>query len=581
MFDAIIYDADEGAWLRFTDASAVHIANTNEEVSAVLDTIEAACAEGKYAVGYVSFEAASAFDCALVHHPAGSLPLAAFAIFDKAEEASEGSVPGSMPGSMLGSMPESEPLALAPIIGEANFAESIQQIKAYLLSGDTYQVNFTHQLKGNAPASPSSIFSFLCRAQPSPYAAFIETDDYAICSVSPELFFEVNGTAIRTEPMKGTRPRGRFPEEDAGLCSDLASSEKDRSENLMIVDMVRNDLAKISATGSVSVGELFAIKRFPTVWQQVSSISGETGAGLGEIFSALFPCASIIGAPKARTMELIRELETEARGIYTGAIGLVKPGRRARFSVAIRTLTIDKRNNNANYGVGCGIVWDSDPSEEWHESLTKGKILGFDRQPFRLLETMLYEPASGVLLLDLHLERLKASADYFEFVIDVESIRVRLCSLQLLKPTRLRLLLEPNGHYEVEEHPLPKAKLMVSLKLASKPINSRDIFLFHKTTHREVYEQARKDVDHCDDVILWNEKNELTETTIANLFLEIHGELVTPPVACGLLAGTYRRHLLDTGKVKERVVKKSDLHKVSKIYVANSVRGLLEARLIE
>ena len=381
--------------------------------------------------------------------------------------------------------------------------------------------------------------------------------------------------------MKGTRPRGRFPEEDVELWSDLASSEKDRSENLMIVDMVRNDLAKIAATGSVCVGELFAIKRFPTVWQQVSSISAETDAGLGELFSALFPCASITGAPKARAMELIRELETEARGVYTGAIGLVKPGRRARFSVAIRTLTIDKRNNNANYGVGCGIVWDSDPLEEWQESLTKGKILDFDRQPFNLLETMLYEPASGVSLLNLHLERLKASADYFEFGIDVESIRARLCSLQLLKPARLRLLLEPGGYYEVEEHPLPEAKSMISLKLASKPINSRDIFLFHKTTHREVYERARNGADHCDDVILWNEKNELTETTIANLFLEIDGELVTPPVACGLLAGTYRRHMLDTGKVKEAVVKKSDLGKASKIYVGNSVRGLLEARLVE
>jgi len=587
MFDALIYDSDEEVWLRFTDASAVHIAKTNEDVAAVLDTIEAACAEGKYAVGYVSFEAAGAFDCALVHHPAGSLPLAAFAVFDKAEEASPefmsgaGAGSGSGFGFGCGSEPLSESLDLTPIIGEANFADSIQQIKAYLLSGDTYQVNFTHQLKGNTVASPSSIFSFLCRAQPSPYAAFIETDDYAICSVSPELFFEVNGTSIRTEPMKGTRPRGRFPEEDVELWSDLASSEKDRSENLMIVDMVRNDLAKIAATGSVCVGELFAIKRFPTVWQQVSSISAETDAGLGELFSALFPCASITGAPKARAMELIRELETEARGVYTGAIGLVKPGRRSRFSVAIRTLTIDKRNNNANYGVGCGIVWDSDPLEEWQESLTKGKILDFDRQPFKLLETMLYEPASGVSLLNLHLERLKASADYFEFGIDVESIRARLCSLQLLKPARLRLLLEPGGYYEVEEHPLPEAKSMISLKLASKPINSCDIFLFHKTTHREVYERARNDADHCDDVILWNEKNELTETTIANLFLEIDGELVTPPIACGLLAGTYRRHMLDTGKVKEAVVKKSDLGKASKIYVGNSVRGLLEARLVE
>ena len=571
MFDALIYDTDEEAWLRFTGASSVYIAKTNDDVAAVLDIIEGACAKGKYAVGYVSFEAASAFDSALVHHPSGSLPLAAFAIFDQAEETS--------PGKM--SEPLSEPLDLAPVIDESDFFESIRQIKAYLRSGDSYQVNFTHQLKGNTTASPPSIFSFLCRAQPSPYSAFIETDDYAICSVSPELFFEVDGASVRTEPMKGTRPRGRFPEEDAGFRSDLVGSEKDRAENLMIVDMVRNDLGKIAVAGSVCAEELFSIKRFPTVWQQVSSISAKTDASLGELFSALFPCASVTGAPKARAMGIIRELETEARGVYTGAIGLVKPGRRARFSVAIRTLTLDKHNDIANYGAGGGIVWDSDPDEEWQESLTKAKILSFDRQSFRLLETMLYEPVSGIFLLNQHLDRLEASAHYFGFDIDVDSIRTRLCSLQLLRRTKLRLLLGSDGDYELEEHPLSEVKSMVMLKLASRPVNSHDIFLFHKTTCRDVYDEARNDVDHCDDVILWNEKKELTETTIANLFLEIDGELLTPPVECGLLAGTYRRHMLENGRVKEAVVRKSDLVNVSKIYVANSMRGLQEARLVE
>ena len=570
MFDALVYDPDEAAWFWFTGASSVHIAKTIDDVAVVLDVVETACLAGKYAVGYVSFEAASAFDSALVHHPAGSLPLAAFAIFDQAEEACPEGI----------EQPE-EPLELAPVIGESNFGDSIQRIKSYLQSGDSYQVNFTHRLKGKTTASPGSIFSYLCKAQPSPYSVFIETGDYAICSVSPELFFEVNGASIRTEPMKGTRPRGRFPEEDAEFRSDLTGSEKDRAENLMIVDMVRNDLGKIAVPGSVCAAELFSIKRFPTVWQQVSSISAETNASLGELFSALFPCASVTGAPKARTMEIIRELETEPRGVYTGAIGLVKPGRRARFSVAIRTLTIDKHDGGANYGIGGGIVWDSDPGEEWQESLTKAQILGFDRQPFRLLETMLYEPASGVFLLNLHLERLEASADYFGFELDVEGIRAQLGSLQLLKASRLRLLVDLAGHYEIEEHPLPEVKTMVMLKLARSPVDCRDIFLFHKTTHRSVYEQARNDVDDCDDVILWNDKDEITETTIANLFLEIDGELVTPPVESGLLAGTYRRHMLENGQAKEAIVKKSDLVKASRIYAANSVRGLLEARLVE
>jgi para-aminobenzoate synthetase/4-amino-4-deoxychorismate lyase len=295
----------------------------------------------------------------------------------------------------------------------------------------------------------------------------------------------------------------------------------------------------------------------------------------------LFPCASVTGAPKARAMGIIRELETEARGVYTGAIGLVKPGRRARFSVAIRTLTLDKHNDIANYGVGGGIVWDSDPDEEWQESLTKAKILSFDRQSFRLFETMLYEPMSGVFLLNLHLDRLEASAHYFGFDIYVDSIRTRLCSLQLLKRAKLRLLLGSDGDYELEEYPLSEVKSMVMLKLASRPVNSHDIFLFHKTTRRDVYDEARNDVDHCDDVILWNEKNELTETTIANLFLEIDGELLTSPVECGLLAGTYRRYMLENGRAKEAVLRKSDLVNASKIYVANSMRGLREARLVE
>ena len=571
MFDALIYDSDEEAWLRFTDASSVHVAKISDDVTAILDIIETACSEGKYAVGYVSFEAASAFDSTLVHHSSGSLPLTAFAIFDQVEEV--------CPGAM--SEPLSEPLDLAPVISESNFCNSIQQIKAYIRSGDSYQVNFTHQLKGNTIASPGSIFSFLCRAQPSPYSALIEIDDYAICSVSPELFFEVDETSIRMEPMKGTRPRGRFLEEDVGFWSDLVGSEKDRAENLMIVDMVRNDLGKIALAGSVCVEELFSIKRFPTVWQQVSSIRAKTDASLGDIFLALFPCASVTGAPRAMTMRIINELETEARGVYTGAIGLVKPGRRARFSVAIRTLTIDKSNDSANYGVGGGIVWDSDPREEWQETLTKGKILSSDRQPFRLLETMLYEPDSEIFLLNLHLERLEASAHYFGFDIDVDSILNRLCSLQLAKRTMLRLLLDSDGHYEVEEHPLSEVKPIVILKMARRPVSSRDIFLFHKTTHRDVYEQARNDTDRCDDVILWNEKNELTETTITNLFLEVDGELVTPPVDCGLLAGTYRRYMLENGQAKEAIVKKSDLVSASKIYVANSIRGLLEARLVD
>ena len=317
------------------------------------------------------------------------------------------------------------------------------------------------------------------------------------------------------------------------------------------------------------------------MWQQVTGVSAETDAGLGEVFSSLFPCASVTGAPRSRTMEIIRELESGPRGVYTGAIGLVKPGGRARFSVAIRTLTIDKKGARASYGVGGGIVWDSVPSEEWHESLIKGGILKFRPPPFRLLETLLYEPGKGVLLLDLHLDRLQASADYFGFTLDVDVVRDQLDSLRKEQSLRLRLLLEPGGSYEIEEHQLAEIFSPVRLRMAAEPVHSHDIFLFHKTTNREVYEKAGSDVVDCDDVILWNEKGELTETTISNLFLEIGGELLTPPVHCGLLAGTFRQQLLNEGKARQAILTRLDLAMASRIFVANSVRGMLEAVLVE
>ena len=545
----------------------MYIAKVADDVGEVLDAVEAACAEGRYAVGYISYEAASGLDSALTHHDPGGLPLAVFAVFEDNHETSLGV--------------SSTALDLSPVISQSDFGNSIRRIKAYLEGGDAYQVNFTHPLRGVAEMSPETVFSFLHQAQPSQYSAFIETEEFAICSVSPELFFELNGTSIRMEPMKGTRPRGRFSREDSELRLDLIGSEKDRAENLMIVDMVRNDLSKISLTGTVRTEELFSIKKFPTVWQKVSTINAETNASLKAIFSALFPCASVTGAPKARTMEIIRELEFQERGVYTGAIGLVKPGRRAKFSVAIRTLTIDKQKKQAMYGVGGGIVWDSDADEEWKESLTKGKILSFESPSFQLLETMLFEPEVGVSLLDFHLERLEDSADYFDFAIDLDIIRKHLISLQFSSPSKLRLMLSSDGHYELEAHHLIYSKVEIDLRLAGSAVNSSNVFLFHKTTNRDVYQKALNSVQNCDDVILWNERDELTETTIANLFLEFDGELITPPLESGLLAGTYRRDMLEKKLVREAVVRKSDLKSAKKIYIANSIRGLVSARLLD
>lgn len=566
MFNALVYDQDGNTWLQFRDPIEVQSAWRPEDMKGLLQFVDKASARGNYAVGYVSYEAASAFDPALTHFDPESRPLATFAIYDVAH-------PGVLSGGAVD-------LDLSPTINRADFESSIARVKNYLCEGDSYQVNFTHQLKGTVHSEPLDVFSHLFRAQPSPYAAFIDTDDFSICSVSPELFFETDGSHIRTEPMKGTRPRGRFSEEDARLKQELISSEKDRAENLMIVDMVRNDLGRIAEPGTVVTKRMFSVKRLPTVWQQISSVEAKTTASLDQIFEAIFPCASVTGAPKTRTMEIIRELETEPRGVYTGAIGLVKPGRKARFSVAIRTLTIEKPTHAASYGVGGGIIWDSDAGQEWQECLTKAAVLTFQRPEFELLETMRYEPEQGIYLLAGHLERLRQSAEYFMFRCDIDSIARDLETIASDKTVRLRLILAKDGKTNIECMQMPQTIEEVRLKIAERPVDSSNVFLLHKTTHRKVYEQALQDVSDCDDVILWNERGELTETTISNLYLEINGELLTPARESGLLAGTYRQKMLEEGSARETILMKDDLYRASRILVSNSVRDLVEATLI-
>jgi para-aminobenzoate synthetase/4-amino-4-deoxychorismate lyase len=567
VFEATVFDSDRQQWRRFSGPERVLTARQEAQVPTVLDAVQQAAEAGRYAVGFVSYEAAHAFDPALTHHPAGDLPLAQFGIYRTFQHVQAGA--------------EEAWLTLKPDTDRAEFESAIELIKGYLEQGDSYQVNYTHRLEGAATASAREVFWSLVRAQRSAYAALIETDDFAICSISPELFFEKKAGRISMQPMKGTRPRGRYPGEDARNLASLRDSEKDRAEILMIVDMIRNDLGRIARPGSVRVEELFRVRKLPTVWQQVSDVAAEARAGLPEIFAALFPCASVTGAPKARTMEIIREIEKGPRGVYTGAIGLVAPGGDARFSVAIRTLTIDRRTARASYGVGGGIVWDSDPLMEWQECQHKARVLTFRRPDFRLFETMRYDPARGITLESLHRNRMKASADYFDFAFSDERWRDCLAGLAGDEPLRVRLLMWEDGRMELHKEPLARAEDEVRLRLAASPVSSEDIFLFHKTTYREPYESARKAVEDCDDVLLYNERGEITETTIANVFLEIDGELLTPSRHCGLLAGTYRQQLLNEGRAREAVLTLEQLSRVDRLYVANAVRGLRPARMLE
>ena len=351
----------------------------------------------------------------------------------------------------------------------------------------------------------------------------------------------------------------------------------------MIVDMIRNDLSVIAKKGSVKPTSLFDVKKFASVWQMTSTVTAKTDASLVEIFKALFPCASITGAPKVRTMQIINQLEKSPRRIYTGCIGYVTPQKKARFSVAIRTVAIDKQNGSAEYGTGSGIVWNSDAKAEFAECKTKALSLSEPRPNFQLVETLLFKPKTGISLLNEHLERLEKAAQFFNYFCDISKIRDSLKNLSFNEFTRIRLLVWRNGSFEIESFPLgekePKIENTWKIALAKTPIKIDNPFIFHKTTNRKIYELAKAETPNADDVILFNENGEITETTIANIVIEKAGKKITPPIICGLLDGTLRRHLLETGEIDEQKISIDELRAAEKIWLINSVRGWIPAQL--
>jgi len=385
--------------------------------------------------------------------------------------------------------------------------------------------------------------------------------------------------------MKGTAPRGLTLSEDKIQKEWLYNSEKNRAENVMIVDMIRNDMGRIAITGSVEVPHLFDVERYPTVWQMTSTVSAESDASVCEIVCALFPCASITGAPKPHTTEIIAGLETTPRNIYTGCIGFIAPGRKAQFNVAIRTVLIDRKLMQAEYGVGGGIVWDSTSSEEYKECQVKALVLMKTPTEFSLLETMLWMPDNKYFLLDYHLRRVRDSAEYFGIPLNIDCIRRNLTKIEVtIKncPHKVRLLISQDGAISCESVQLKDSaqRCPVRLRLASIPVDSSNPFLYHKTTNRKIYDSVRVAAADCDDTLLWNERGEITETTIANVIVKLDGELVTPPVSCGLLPGTYRAWMIDRKKVKEKVIMVDDLKRCEAIYIINSVRKKRKAILM-
>lgn len=565
-----------GRWLHFQHPEKVLRTARLDEVLPMLREAESS---GLFAAGFVSYEAAPAFDAALTAFPPGGFPLLCLGLFQ-----------APVVLDSLEKTPDARYAIgeLAPSVSREAFVASIGAIKERIAEGATYQVNFTYRLHAPFSGDAWAFFHDLVTGQRAGHAAFVDTGDFAVCSASPELFFHCRDGRIVSRPMKGTARRGRTFAEDARQAEALRNSEKDRAENIMIVDMVRNDIGRIAMPGSVETTSTFEVEKYPTVWQMTSTVQGKSDEGVASTISALFPCASITGAPKAKTMEIIRELEGSPRNIYTGAIGFAAPDGEACFSVAIRTALIDRSKGALEFGVGGGIVWDSDAAAEYEETLTKARVLTQPRPDFKLLETMRWEPDGGIFLLDGHLQRIGKSAAYFDVPLDafelVHALEERCATLEPVAH-RLRLLVSRDGNVEVQCVPIDEGRAcspsapILRVALAKEPVDSNDLFLFHKTTHRDIYDRARAACPDCDDAILWNEKGEVTESTISNVVVRMGGRLLTPPVGCGLLAGTFREHLLKTGAIEEGIVTREMLLAADEVFLVNSVRKWQKASI--
>jgi len=555
----------------FSQPLKLVIAHTVEEILSCFQEIQEAIKEGYYAAGYLSYESAPAFDSAFKVNKGSTMPLLWFGIFSEPQT-------GKLSSNGTYNLTD-----WIPSVSLDEYDASIRFIKQSIEAGDTYQANYTIRLRSKFMGDDIAFYENLKNSQASNYCAYINTGDHRILSASPELFFHLQGDQITTRPMKGTVRRGNSFSEDKENADWLYHSEKNRAENVMIVDLLRNDLGMIARPGTVEVPMLFEIEHYPTVHQMTSTITAKLAENvqLVDIFKALFPCGSITGAPKISTMGIISELETAPRDVYCGAIGYITPNEEAIFNVPIRTVVIDQNTGAATYGVGGGITWDSTTKGEYHEILTKAKLLEENRPEFQLLESLLLQDGEFFLLKE-HLIRLKNSAEYFGFSCNLQSIKKSLDQLAGQDKTgffKVRLLLNKNGKLELEAQPITQSKTPLKAMLADVPIDRSNPFFYHKTTNRAMFSFFQQKYPQAYEVLLWNEDGELTEFINGNVVLEIDGLKWTPPISSGLLAGTFREYLLTNGDIREKVLTVEDLKKCTKVWFINSVRKWLEVEI--
>lgn len=535
--------------------------------------VEDGLRSGYHAAGFVSYEAAPGFDAALVAKPPADTPLVWFGLFECPQDASTLAVDSGNPSGSASDGATS----WRPDISPDDYRDGVAAVHDAIARGDSYQANYTFRLHASmTPDDTAALYRRLASDQRAPYAAYLDLGRWQILSLSPELFFRIDGGLIATKPMKGTAPRGTSADDDAAHAAWLRTSEKNRAENVMIVDLARNDVGRIADVGSVRVTNLFEIERYPSVFQMVSTVQGRLrpGTTLTNVFTALFPAGSITGAPKTSSMKLIASLERDARGVYCGAIGFASPDGNAVFNVAIRTATVDTVSGQAQFGTGGGITWDSRADDEYAEALAKTACLtptpGFD-----LFETMRLE--RGVYArLDGHLGRLERSAAYFGRPFAAATLREALvCHAQHYpgEPRRVRMRLDAAGTPHIDSDAFTiAADTPRPVVLASTPVSRSDRWLYHKTTRRATYDRHRAEHPGAFDVLLWNEDGALTEFTIGNLVMEIEGRRWTPPVGSGLLPGVFRATLLEAGVIHERALTRADLTRATRVWLINSLR---------
>jgi para-aminobenzoate synthetase / 4-amino-4-deoxychorismate lyase len=560
----------------YRGAQAYVVAAKPEQVAPALEALGQAQREGLHCAGYLAYEAGHVLEPKLgAPHRHDQTLLMWFGLFERFETLAGDDVARLLPdpsGGWLG--------APQPRISQPAYGEALARVKALIAAGDIYQANLTYAADVKSAGHPLALFAGLRGRAKAGYGGIVWTGGDWLLSLSPELFFAMKGDRLTTKPMKGTAARGQTPDADTAAKVALCTDAKQRAENLMIVDLLRNDLSRVAVAGSVAVPELFHVETYPTVHQMTSTVTATLRPGIGaaDVLKTIFPCGSITGAPKIRAMDVITDVEAEARGPYTGAIGRIDANGDAAFNVAIRTLHLRAGQSSATLGLGSGIVADSRVGEEWDECLAKGKFVA-DPRRFDLIETMRFDPEGGIALLERHLSRLKASADAFGFMFDRHAARNELqaATFRIAQPRRVRLMLAPSGRIAVQITPLhPTPTGPVEVALALLPVAATDFRLTHKTSDRAFYAAALAQAGTF-DVALVDPDGFVTEGSFTNIFVKRDAQLLTPPLTRGLLPGVLRGELIERGMAVEADLRAEDL--AEGFFIGNASRGLLAARL--